>query len=65
MIEGGITAMEALFTAITGCFSLITGFITAILAWAVTEPLILIGLTASVAYVCINLFGESKHAARA
>ena len=57
--------MAELFTAVTGCFTSLATMITSILSWAVDEPIILIGLTASIASVAIGLFGHAKGAARA
>lgn len=57
--------MTELFTAVGGCLTNITSMITTVLSWAVGEPLILIGLTASIASVAIGLFGSAKGAARA
>lgn len=57
--------MEALFTAVTGCFGELTGVITQTLTWAISEPLVVIGLTASIVGVGIGLFGSAKGAARA
>ena len=57
--------MTELFTAVSGCFTSLTTMITSILSWAVSEPIILIGLTASIASVAIGLFGHAKGAARA
>ena len=57
--------MAELFTAVGGCFTSLATMITNILSWAVSEPIILIGLTASIASVAIGLFGSAKGAARA
>lgn len=60
----GVT-MSEIFTNVSECFTALIGVITSVLSWAVSEPLILIGLTVSVAGAAIGLFSNAKGAVRA
>ena len=59
-MEQGVNTMTELFTSIGGAVTGLLDIVTDVVAWGVQEPIILIGLGASVAGMAFRLFRKGK-----